>query len=116
MRAAIRAAEAEADTSNKSSSVRRPALASSAKGGLISTASAKSLIHRDLIIRLAAQYKLPAVFQERSYVAAVGLTSYGPNFLDQFRREAGYVDRILKGEKQDDPPVQAAYKYDVVVN
>jgi putative ABC transport system substrate-binding protein len=86
------------------------AFASSANGGLISTASAQSLIHRDLIIALAVQYKLPAVYQERSYVAAGGLTSYGPNFLDQFRRAAGYVDRILKGEKPGDLPVQAPTK------
>jgi putative ABC transport system substrate-binding protein len=92
------------------------AFASSANGGLISTASALSLIHRDLIIRLAAQYKLPAVYQERSYVAAGGLTSYGPNFLDQFRRAAGYVDRILKGEKPGDLPVQAPTKYYLVIN
>ena len=92
------------------------AFASSANGGLISTASAQSLINRDLIIRLAVQYKLPAVYQERSYVAAGGLTSYGPNFLDQFRRAAGYVDRILKGEKPGDLPVQAPTKYDLVIN
>jgi putative ABC transport system substrate-binding protein len=89
------------------------AFASSANGGLISTASAQSLIHRDL---LAMQHKLPTVYQERSYVAAGGLTSYGPNFLDQFRRAAGYVDRILKGEKPGDLPVQAPTKYDLVVN
>jgi len=92
------------------------AFASSPNGGLISTASAQSLIHRDLIITLAVQYKLPTVYQERSYVAAGGLTSYGPNFLDQFRRAAGYVDRILKGEKPGDLPVQAPTKYDLVIN
>ena len=74
------------------------------------------LVHRDLIIKLAAQYKLPAVYQERSYVAAGGLTSYGPNYLDQFRRAAGYVDRILKGEKPGDLPVQAPTKYELVIN
>ena len=92
------------------------AFAGSANGGLISTASALSLVHRDLIIKLAAQYNLPAVYQERSYVAAGGLTSYGPNYLDQFRRAAGYVDRILKGEKPGDLPVQAPTKYELVIN
>jgi putative ABC transport system substrate-binding protein len=92
------------------------AFAGSANGGLISTASALSLVHRDLIIKLAAQYKLPAVYQERSYVAAGGLTSYGPNYLDQFRRAAGYVDRILKGEQPGDLPVQAPTKYELVIN
>jgi putative ABC transport system substrate-binding protein len=85
-------------------------------GGLILTASALSAIHRDLIIRLAAQYKLPAVYQERNYVAAGGLISYGPNFLDQYPRAAGYVDRILKGEKPSDMPVQAPTKYELVIN
>jgi putative ABC transport system substrate-binding protein len=85
-------------------------------GGLILTASALSAIHRDLIIRLAARYKLPAVYQERNYVAAGGLISYGPNFLDQYPRAAGYVDRILKGEKPSDMPVQAPTKYELVIN
>jgi putative ABC transport system substrate-binding protein len=75
-----------------------------------------SAIHRDLIIRLAARYKLPAVYQERSYVAAGGLISYGSNFLDQYPRAAGYVDRILKGEKPSDLPVQAPTKYELVIN
>jgi len=92
------------------------AFARSANGGLILTASALSQVHRDLIITLAARYKLPAVYQERSYVAAGGLISYGPNFLDQFRRAAGYVDRILKGEKPANLPVQAPTKYELVVN
>jgi putative tryptophan/tyrosine transport system substrate-binding protein len=74
------------------------AFAHAANGGLILTASALSAIHRDLIITLAAQYKLPAVYDERSYAAAGGLISYGPSFIDQFRHAAGYVDRILKGE------------------
>src|ERR1019366_5392953 len=92
------------------------AFAGSANGGLISTASALSLVNRDQIIKLAAQYNLPAVYQERSYVAAGGLTSYGPNYLDQFRRAAGYVDRILKGEQPGDLPVQAPTKYELVIN
>ena len=78
------------------------AFARSANGGLIVTASALSVVHRDLIITLAARHKLPAVYLERFFVAAGGLISYGPNFLDQFRRAAGYVDRILKGEKPAD--------------
>jgi ABC-type uncharacterized transport system substrate-binding protein len=90
--------------------------ARSSNGGLISTASALSLIHRDLIIKLAAQYKLPAIYQGDSYVAAGGLASYGPNFLDQFRRAATYVDRILKGEKPGDLPVQAPTKYELAIN
>ena len=92
------------------------AFARTANGGLISTASALSQIHRDLIIRLAAQYKLPAIFQARGYVAAGGLVSYGPDFLDQFRRAAGYVDRILKGEKPANLPVQAPTKYELAIN
>ena len=90
--------------------------AQSENGGLIITAGALSAVNRDLIITLAARHKLPAVFQERNYVAAGGLISYGPNFLDQFRRAAGYVDRILKGEKPGDLPVQAPTKYELVIN
>jgi putative tryptophan/tyrosine transport system substrate-binding protein len=92
------------------------AFAQSANGGLIATVSALSAVHRDLIITLAAQHKLPAVYYERYYVAAGGLISYGPNFVDQFRRAAGYVDRILKGEKPADLPVQAPTKYELVIN
>jgi putative tryptophan/tyrosine transport system substrate-binding protein len=90
--------------------------AQSANGGLILTASALSPIHRDLIITLATQHKLPAVYQERNYADAGGLISYGPNFLDQFRRAARYVDRILKGEQPADLPVQAPTKYELVIN
>ncbi len=92
------------------------AFASSANGGLILTAGPLSGVHRDLIITLAARYKLPAVYQERFYVAAGGLISYGPNFLDQFRLAAGYVDRILKGAKPADLPVEAPTKYELAVN
>src|ERR1019366_5727677 len=92
------------------------AFARSADGGLILTASALSAVHRDLIIALAARDKLPAVYQERTYVAGGGLVSYGPNFLDQYRRAASYVDRILKGEKPADLPVQAPTKYELVIN
>jgi putative tryptophan/tyrosine transport system substrate-binding protein len=92
------------------------AFAGSANGGLILTASPLSGVHRDLIITLAARFKLPAVYQERLYVAGGGLISYGPNFVDQFRRAAGYVDRILRGEKPADLPVQAPTKYELVIN
>jgi ABC-type uncharacterized transport system substrate-binding protein len=90
--------------------------ARSGNGGLIVTASPFAEVHRDLIIALAARYKLPTVSLERYFVAAGGLISYGPNFVDQFRRAAGYVDRILKGEKPADLPVQAPTKYELVVN
>ncbi len=92
------------------------AFARSANGGLILTASALSSLHRVLIVTLAARYKLPAVYVERYYVAGGGLISYGPNFLDEFPRAAGYVDRILKGEKPADLPVQVPTKYELVVN
>ena len=91
-------------------------LARSGNAGLIVTGSALTVLHRDLIIALAARHKLPAVYYERRYVAAGGLMSYGPNFLDQFRRAAGYVDRILKGEKPADMPVQAPTKYERIIN
>jgi putative ABC transport system substrate-binding protein len=92
------------------------AFARAPNGGLILTASALSGVHRDLIISLAARYKLPATYQEQSYAAAGGLVSYGSNFPDQYRRAAGYVDRILKGVKPADLPVQAPTKYDLVIN
>ena len=85
-------------------------------GGLIVTAGAAALRHRDLIITLAAPHKLPAVHWERLFVAAGGLVSYGPDLLDNYRRAAGYVDRILKGEKPADLPVQAPTKYELVIN
>ena len=91
------------------------AFASSADGGLIVTGSALEC-HSDLIITLAARYKLPAVYFVRYYVAAGGLISYGPDLVDQFRRAAGYVDRILRGEKPADLPVQAPTKYETVLN
>ena len=92
------------------------AFARSGNAGLILTASAFSAAHRDLIIDLAARYKLPAVYVERVFVAAGGLISYGPNFIDQHRQAAGYIDRILKGAKPADLPVQAPTKYELVVN
>jgi putative ABC transport system substrate-binding protein len=92
------------------------ALARSPNGGLILTASPASPGHRDLIITLAARHKLPVVYPERIFAAAGGLISYGPNFVDQYRRAAGYVDRILKGEKAAELPVQAPTKYELVIN
>ena len=92
------------------------AFARSPNGGLIVTASGLAQLHRDLIIALAARHKLPAVYYERFFVAAGGLISYGPDFVDQYRRAAGYVDRILKGEKPADLPVQAPTKYEPVIN
>jgi putative ABC transport system substrate-binding protein len=85
-------------------------------GGLIATASALTVVHRDLIISLAARHRLPAVFHRRLFVAAGGLISYGFDIIDQYRRAAGYVDRILKGEKPADLPVQAPTKYELVLN
>ena len=85
-------------------------------GGLILTASALAAIHRNLVIALAARHKLPAVYTSRFYVTAGGLIAYGPDFGDQFRRAAIYVDRILKGEKPADLPVQAPTRYELVIN
>jgi putative ABC transport system substrate-binding protein len=90
--------------------------AHSANGGLIVLANALAVRHRDLIVTLAARHKLPAVYFERHFVDAGGLISYGAEFFDQFRRAAGYVDRILKGEKPADLPVQAPTKYEIVIN
>src|SRR5207248_5353244 len=84
--------------------------------GLILTASALAPIHRDLIIMLASRHRLPAIYYERYFVAAGGLISYGPGQLDQYRRAAAYVDRILKGEKPADLPVQAPTKYELALN
>ena len=92
------------------------AFARPANGGLIATASALTVVHRDLIIALAARHKLPAVYHRRLFVNSGGLISYGPDIIDQFRQAAGYVDRILKGEKPADLPVQAPTKYELVVN
>jgi putative ABC transport system substrate-binding protein len=90
--------------------------AKSSNGGLIVTGSPLAQLHRGLIISLAVRHKLPAVYFERFFVADGGLISYGPDFVDQYRRAAGYVDRILKGEKPADLPVQAPTKYDLVIN
>jgi putative ABC transport system substrate-binding protein len=90
--------------------------ARSSNGGLILTASALANAHRDLIIALAARHKLPAVYYRRHFVTSGGLISYGYDIIDQCRRAAGYVDRILKGEKPADLPVQAPTKYELVIN
>jgi putative ABC transport system substrate-binding protein len=90
--------------------------AGSQNGGLILTASALSVTHGDLVIALTAQYKLPAIYANRDFVVRGGLISYGPDMIDQHRRAAGYVDRILKGEKPADLPIQAPTKYELVIN
>jgi putative ABC transport system substrate-binding protein len=92
------------------------AFARSANGGLIVTASSLAAVHRKLIIALAARHKLPAVYYTRYVVTDGGLISYGADFVSQFRTAAGYVDRILKGEKPADLPVQAPTKYELVIN
>jgi len=92
------------------------AFAHSPNGGAIMTGGALTTGHRDLILKLLARYKLPAIYYDRVSVADGGLISYGPDFADQFRRAAGYVDRILKGEKPGDLPVQAPTKYELVIN
>jgi putative tryptophan/tyrosine transport system substrate-binding protein len=92
------------------------AFARSPNGGLVVTSSALVVRHRELIIGLAAQYKLPAVYYRRLFINDGGLISYGYDLLDQYRRAATYVDRILKGEKPADLPVQAPTKYELVVN
>ena len=92
------------------------AVARSANGGLVVTGSPSGTVHRDLIIRLAARNKLPTVYFGRFFVTAGGLISYGTDFPDQYRRAAGYVDRILKGEKAADLPVQAPTKFELAIN
>jgi putative tryptophan/tyrosine transport system substrate-binding protein len=92
------------------------AFAASPNGGLILTAGGPPLVHRDLIIALAAQHRLPAVYFDRAFVTAGGLLSYGPDRIDMYRRAASYVDRILKGAKPADMPVQAPTKYELVIN
>jgi len=92
------------------------AFARSGNGGVIVTTSASVLAHRKLIITLAARHKLPAIYYARFYVTGGGLASYGPDYVDPYRRAAGYVDRILKGEKPADLPVQAPTKYELAIN
>ncbi|MGA8959911.1 MAG: ABC transporter substrate-binding protein [Pseudolabrys sp.] len=90
--------------------------ARSGNGGLIPTSSAVALRYRDLIITLAARHKLPAIYWERYFVTSGGLMSYGPDLIDNYRRAASYVDRILKGEKPADLPVQTPTKYEMAIN
>ncbi len=92
------------------------AFAHEPNGGLIVPLSGLAISHRDLIVTLAARHRLPAVYAYRPFVTAGGLISYGPDLVDQYRRAAGYVDRILKGEKPADLPVQAPTKYELVIN
>jgi len=92
------------------------AFARAPNGGLIVTGGGPALFHRDLIVTLAARHKLPAVYFDRAFVAAGGLVSYGPDRIDLYRRAAGYVDRILKGEKPADLPVQVPTKFELVIN
>jgi putative ABC transport system substrate-binding protein len=92
------------------------AFARSPNGGVILTGSGLSILHRDLIISLAARYKLPAIYYERFFAAAGGLISYGSDRIELYRLAAGYVDRILKGEKPADLPVQAPTKFELVIN
>ena len=92
------------------------AFAHGANGGLVVTQNAAAIVHRKLIIALAARHRLPAVYAYRIFVMDGGLISYGPDTLDGFRRAAGYVDRILKGEKPADLPVQAPTKFETVIN
>jgi putative tryptophan/tyrosine transport system substrate-binding protein len=92
------------------------AFANSPNGGLIVAASPGASQHRDLIITLAARHRMPAIYASRFFVTDGGLISYGPDILDQYRRTAGYVDRVLKGEKPADLPVQAPTKFELVIN
>jgi ABC-type uncharacterized transport system substrate-binding protein len=96
--------------------IERAIAAFARNSGLIVTGSAFAAVHRHRIIALAARHKLPAVYPERAFIHDGGLVSYGPDFLDQYRRAAAYVDRILKGEKPADLPVQAPTKYELVIN
>jgi putative ABC transport system substrate-binding protein len=92
------------------------AFAHSPDGGAIVTGTALYTVHRDLILKLIARYKLPSIYNDRIFVASGGLISYGPDRVDIYRHAAGYVDRILKGEKPADLPVQAATKFELVIN
>jgi putative ABC transport system substrate-binding protein len=114
----VRAHSASEDARKRADDT-RPEPGSSARSpnsGLIVTASPLAQRHRDLIVTLAARHKLPAVYFDRVFAAAGGLISYGPDYTEQYRRAAGYVDRILKGEKPADLPVQAPTKYELVIN
>src|SRR5262249_1037315 len=92
------------------------AFARAASGGVIVTGSTPAMVHRELITTLAARHRLPAVYAFRYFVTVGGLISYGPDSIDPFRRAAGYVDRVLKGEKPADLPVQPPTNYEPVIN
>jgi putative tryptophan/tyrosine transport system substrate-binding protein len=92
------------------------AFAGEANGGVVVTISTATIVNREAVIRLAARHRLPAVYPYRLFVTSGGLISYGPDSIDSYRRAAGYVDRILKGEKPADLPVQAPTKYELVIN
>jgi len=92
------------------------AFARGSNSGLIVTSSASAAVHRELIITLAARFRLPAVYSYRYFTTSGGLISYGPDPIDQYRRAAGYIDRILRGEKPADLPVQAPTKYELAIN
>ena len=92
------------------------AFARGSNGGLVVTGSALAVLHKGLIVSLAARHNLPAVYFQRFFVVAGGLLSYGPDIIDQYRRAAGYVDRVLRGEKPADLPVQLPTKYELVIN
>jgi putative tryptophan/tyrosine transport system substrate-binding protein len=92
------------------------AFAREPNGGQIAFSSSLTLRHRDLIITLAARHRLPTVYNDRAFVTVGGLISYGPNRVEQYRPAASYVDRILKGEKPANLPVQAPTKYELVIN
>ena len=92
------------------------AFAVSPNAGLVMTSGPSARLHREQIIALAAHHKMPAVYYRRYFITSGGLISYGPDLADQYRRAAGYVDRILKGEKPADLPVQAPTKYELVIN
>jgi len=92
------------------------AFARTSNGGLVVTASPLAFVHRDLVIMLAARHKLPAIYPNREFIDSGGLLAYGPDTLDQYRRAAAYVDRILKGEKPADLPVEAPTKYELIIN
>src|SRR5262245_32515069 len=98
------------------SNAKSPPFARAPEGGMIVTASSLTAVHRDVIIALAARHKLPAVYYSRFFATAGGLMSYGADLADQYRLGAGYIDRILKGERPADLPVQAPTKYEFVLN
>lgn len=95
---------------------RLAAFSRSPNGGMIATASARAVVHRDLLVALAARHRLPTIYHRRVFPASGGLISYGPNLIDQFRQAGGYAGRVLKGEKPADLPVQAPTRYELVIN